>query len=301
MFPSSSAREEYSNCTSTDSAKLADYFSSGYSAVSHHVIDYWMPRFSGAATKVLLLVMRRTLGERECRRQGNLRVALGISEIAKAIGMNTQAVVAAIRELEENFLITAIRAHRKTTHYELQIQKLNGRMVDSEDGPFLASENHHLTERVDDENHSLPGVLDDEIHYQNGGLGSENHYPYKEIKAAAALPTRIQERDVGSGGLTPEELAEIQRIEQRTGVQIDRKDALRLKTDVERANLTLAHLRWFLRDERFASARSPVAVLLTIAREFRERTAGLKWPACLDDIEPRAMRPGLTGEEISLW
>lgn len=150
------------------------------------------------------------------------------------------------------------------------------------------------------------------FHFETMTSAPKNHdicaMPYKEVTAknclvaaaAAAFPTRIREPDAGNGELTPNELSEIKRIEQRTGVRIDGLDALRLKAGVEQANLTLAHLRWFLRDERFVGARSPTAVLLTIARDFRERVKGIEWPECLDEVPDPSTRPGLTAEEIVL-
>jgi hypothetical protein len=66
---------------------------------------------------------------------------------------------------------------------------------------------------------------------------------------------------------------------------------------VDQANLTLAHLRWFLSDDKFAGARSPRAVLLTIAKEFRERAQGIIWPDSLDAQPPPGPK-GLTKDQI---
>ena|GEM_PF-3370011 len=94
--------------------------------------------------------------------------------------------------------------------------------------------------------------------------------------------------------MTVADLGEIKRIEQHAGVRIDGKDARRLKAGAERANLTLAHLRWFLNDEKFAGARSRIAVPLTIAKEFRERSENIRWPEIIDQPEAR----GITAKEI---
>lgn len=132
----------------------------------------------------------------------------------------------------------------------------------------------------------------------NPAAGAPYVFIEKTAAAAAVGPTQIRAPDRQLGELTADELAEIKRIEAKTGVRIDGMDALRLKAGVEQADLTLAHLRWFLRDERFVGARSPTAVLLTIAREFRERSRGMEWPDRLDDAESFAERPGFRGKEI---
>jgi hypothetical protein len=126
--------------------------------------------------------------------------------------------------------------------------------------------------------------------------GSPNVCSKGSKAAAAAAASRAGPLDK-TENLTTEECAEIQRIAESANVRIDGKDALVLKAGAEKANLTLAHLRWFLADEKFASARNPRAVLLTIAREFPERAVGISWPDSLD-AQPPPSPKGLTREQI---
>jgi hypothetical protein len=126
--------------------------------------------------------------------------------------------------------------------------------------------------------------------------GSPNVFSKGSNAAAAAAASRAGPLDK-TEKLTTEDLAEIRRIEESTKIRIDGKDALLLKAGAIHAKLTLAHLRWFLADEKFPSARNPRAVLLTIAREFRERAIGIDWPDSLD-AHPPPKPKGLTREEI---
>lgn len=249
---------------------LQRYLELGYTAISHALIDRWMSEMSGTEFKVAVLFLRRTIGDRDKRASADLRLGMTLAEMQTRTGADREAVVRAVRDLEAKGLIAAQRAHRKTTVYDLQLEVLLGSSVWKPD-PGASIE---------------PGIPT----------------PYKEIKKAAADCFRCEaEQEIRA--LTEPEWAEVRRIGAGLGVQIDGKNAMALKRAAEQADLTLSHLRWFLRDETFSGARNRIAVLLAIAREFPERSKGINWPPNLNlgaqDLGTQvSVRRGLKAGEI---
>jgi hypothetical protein len=268
-----------SGCRGTGSAAaIQAYLRHGYSALSHAVVDYWMPKMSGAEFKLVVFFLRATVGDRDRRLHADMSLSVSLDEITRQTGLDRESAVKAIRDLERRQIISAIRSHRQTSVYILDLAALLNPWVGKTD-PGLNSRvgKADSTTRLGSGIPTQSGVLASGKPTQNGTFKSGKPTPYKEIKKAAAAAFAISPPGE-TKSLTPEELAEIRRIAESTKIQIDGKDALRLKAGVDQANLTLAHLRWFLADEKFAGARSPRAVLLTIAKEFRERAQGIIWP-----------------------
>ena len=101
----------------------------------------------------------------------------------------------------------------------------------------------------------------------------------------AHIEGRKQQLAAAAISLSSEDRLEVRRLSELAAVQIDGQEALKLKAGVEAAQLSLAHLRRFLRHERFSGARDRKAVLPAIARDFRIRSDGIEWP---ESLEPEA-------------
>lgn len=254
------------------------YFSQ-YTAVANVVVDHWMQKLSGSEFKVLLLFIRDTIGQESKRAAQCLESELTIDQIGERTGLNRESVVIAVRGLERtgDGLILAERRHRTTTRYSLNIGAvLAPRVGKSDSTTGFESENPTQAVSVESENPTL-----------KGGFESENPTPYKEINKAAA-----------AAALTAEEWTEVRRIEQHTDVKLDGKGAAALKAGAIEAELTLTHLRWFVQQSSFASARNRLAVLLTMAKQFRERAQGVEWPSTFD-CEPSGNRRSFSAADIS--
>jgi len=255
-----------------------------------------MPKMSGAEFKLAIFFLRTTMGDRDRRVRADMTLPVSLHELTRQTGLDREAGIKAIRDLENRQIISATRAHRRTTIYTLDLLALLDPWIGKTDPTWksrVGSSDSSI--RLESEIPTQSEARESGIPTQNGTLDSGIPTPYKESNKAAAAAFFISppaEKET----LTSDELAEIRRIAESTKIRIDGKDALRLKAGVAAANLTLAHLRWFLADEKFAGARSPRAVLLTIAREFRERAEGITWPESLDD-RPHG-RTGLTRDEI---
>jgi hypothetical protein len=300
----------------TVNPRIQGYLNLGYTAVSHVLIDHWMSTMSGTEFKLAVLFLRETIGHREKRTTDDLQLGMTLAQMQERTGADREAVVRAIRDLETKKLVTARRVHRKMTVYTLDLEVLLRPWIGETDSSNSAeseiptqtssAESGMPTQEplrvgeTDPTDSCKVGNADPSRFFesgeptQNGGLESGFPTLLKEIrnKAAAAGSSREPTRE--DSALTPAEWAEVRRIEQHAGVQLDGKNAAVLKAGAEGANLTLSHLRWFLGKETFAAARNRTAVLLTIAREFRERAEGMEWPADLNGVREKR---GLTREE----
>lgn len=277
------------------------YFSQ-YTAVANVVVDRWMQELSGSEFKVLLLFIRDTIGQESKRAAQCLESELTIDQIGKRTGLNRESVIIAVRGLEAtgHGLIVAQRKHRATTRYSLNLGAVLGPRVGKSD-PVLArvgksdpcagfgSENPMQAVGVESENPTL-----------KRGFGSENPTPYKEIKkaAAAAASSGAAAPCLNAASILAADWIELRSIEEHAAVRIDGKNAQTLKRRVEAAGLTLAHFRWFVQRESFSGARSRLAVLLALARDFSERAVGIEWPECLEPPANRGSR-GFSASEIS--
>jgi hypothetical protein len=262
------------------------YLKGGYSAISNAALDYWMPRLSGPAFKMLMLFLRLTIGDQSKRFRGDMTVAIPLDDITEMTGLDRKAAIGATRDVESNKIVSIQRAHRQTTAYTVDLRAL----LD----PWVG--NPHSTPTLECRIPTQETGLEWAIPTQNAQLEWGIPTPYKETnKAAAAAPSNSSKPNPEQ--LSTEDRSEIDRIAKSAGIRIDGKDALRLKCFVLEADLTLAHLRWFLADEKFNGARSPRAVLLTIAKEFRQRAEGVRWPDSFE-LHVAAETRGLTSQEI---
>ena len=273
-----------------------------YAVAMRVLVKHWLPTLSHAAAfKICMLFTDRAYGDD----QQNFMIEMSLSEIAEAIGMHTQAVVAGLRELEGKRLIAAQRSHRRATTFELRPSILLASENHSQQSALasenhwqevLASENHSQKGKVESENHSLRSKLVSENHWQ-ADLVSENHWQTKSFEsenhfqeAYVASENHSQhirniKQQQAAAFLSEEEKAELQKISARAKEQIDGKEALQLKQHLEQAGYTLTHLRWFLRNEKFERAKSRKAVLFAIAKGFHERAEGIRWPATFDESQ----------------
>jgi phage replication O-like protein O len=93
-----------------------------YTQIPNALIDEWLPQLTAAETKVVLVIMRKTFGWHK------IRDRISLSQLEKFTGFLRQAVLKAVKSLEEKNLVTKTVIGKngdQQTFYELVIEDSN--------------------------------------------------------------------------------------------------------------------------------------------------------------------------------
>ncbi len=93
-----------------------------YSQIPNDLMDYWLPELSGAESKVLLYLARRTFGFHRNRVEVGLRgIANGIPGKDRGTGLHIETVGTAVKHLEAIGLIACERSPGGRTIYTIRV------------------------------------------------------------------------------------------------------------------------------------------------------------------------------------
>lgn len=124
-----------------------------YTQTPNELFDVYLKELKGSELKILLVVIRKTLGF--CLPDGTRKKSdkISISQIIKYTGLGRVQIVESIKNLEtKHNLIETVKSHRKTTEFKLKfespkVQKVNPTVSETElKNQQTSSESEHTKE-----------------------------------------------------------------------------------------------------------------------------------------------------------
>jgi len=95
-----------------------------YTQTPNEIFDKYMPIMKGSELKVILFIIRKTLGFVDINKHRKITDKISISQIVKGTGMQTAAITKALNNLESKYkLISSRKEPGRTTVYSLLFEK----------------------------------------------------------------------------------------------------------------------------------------------------------------------------------